>query len=228
MKSLPEIRTEGPWPQFTGLDVHLVPDWIARSVDELTAAHGDKIRLVFVDLYANYYHDDNSNIDTKGCAGISPVDHNDAVDQDDLDHVPAMRRMERRADEVWNFAPFDADDEGYTNGEFAYHFTRDGFDYAWNRYEFTEEPDYEAQAVLVNGIWEYEERIILFDFNVSETTLAINDTTEIMEQISADDMGLSTMPDISRLTHKYNPDEGSLIIIAKGGGLFEHHEPDVA
>ena len=227
MNCMTEIKTEGPWPRFTGLDVRLVPDWIAASVDELTAAHGAKIRSVYVDLYARYYYDDNSNIDPRGHAGISAVDHQDSVSEDELDHVPAMRRLERRAVDVWDFAPFDADDEGNTTGEFNYHFTRDGFAYEWNRSEFTDEADYEAHAVMVDGSWEYEERIILYDFEVSETVLAMDDTAEIMQQISADAMGLKTMPDVARLTHLYEPDDDRLTIIAKGGGLFEHHESSV-
>ena len=155
------------------------------------------------------------------------MDHQDSVSEDELDHVPAMRRLERRAVDVWDFAPFDADDEGNTTGEFNYHFTRDGFSYEWNRSEFTDEADYEAHAVMVDGAWEYEERIILYDFEVSETVLAMDDTAEIMQQISADSMGLKTMPDVTRLTHLYEPDDDRLTIIAKGGGLFEHHESSV-
>lgn len=227
MTPITNIRTEGEWPRFTGLHNALVPDWIARSVDEIVAAHGDRLRSVYIDLYAHYYHDDNSNIDRRGYAGLSWIDHQDAPSEDELDHIPAMRRIERCAVDIWENAPFDADEEGNTNGEFGYHFTRDGFEYSWDRYEFTNEPDYSATAVMVDGEWQYEERIRLYDYEISETTLAINDTAEILEQISADDLGLSTMPDISALAHEYDEDCEALVIIAKDGGLFEHHEPSV-
>ena len=222
-----EITTTGPWPRFAGLETATVPAWMSQSVDEITAIHGEKIRMVFVDLWAHYYHDDNSNIDPRASGDISFVNYQDKVDQDELDHVPAMRRLERRAIEIWEHAPFDCDADGNTIGEFSYMFTRDGFEYEWNRYEFTFDPDYSATAKLVNGSWEYEERITLYDFTISETALAIGESAEILAQISAEDMGLKTMPEISTLTHEYNEENESITIIAKGGGLFEHFESEV-
>jgi hypothetical protein len=227
MKNHMEIPTKGPWPDFGSLTADIVPEWLATSAAEIVEAVGDQIRTVYVELYAHTYYDDNTSVDLKGAAGVTPADTTIRPDEDDLDRIPAMRRIERRADDIWNLAPLDADAEGSITGEFEYRFTRDGFEYGWIRHEYTGEPDFEAEATFVDGEWRYEERIYVRDYEISETDLAINETESIMEHLSPDILGLSTMPDTEGLTHRFDEEDECLVIIAKGGGLFRHHESSV-
>lgn len=215
------------WPPFERLDAGVAPAWLSTSIAELIAAHGDRLERVVVELWGTYHYCDEHVYNLLG--EITPVwkDFHDRPSEDDLDHVPAMRRMGRLACDLWDNVPMDLDEEGGLSGELNFVFDRNGVTYTWDTYEYSGGCDYEASARYENGAWSYSERIKMIDVEVSETSLAVGNTDEILGQIDPTEAGIKEWPKDLQLTHEIDENE-DFVIIAPTGGLFEAYERSVA
>jgi len=218
-------QSNAQWPPFEDLEAYFFPEWLKSSVLDFTGKYSDKLIGIYIGLYATAYYDDNNNIACKGNAwinfsGTKPT-------EDELDFVPGMRRIERRAEDMWDYLPIDADEEGNLNGEFSYGISQSGIYYCYDESEMCGEATYTAEAKFEDNAWKYEERITI-PSDISETALAALDVESILNQINPGDYGFKEWPHHDLVTIQYNEEEEVLDIIVKGGGLFVNYERKVA
>ena len=215
------------WPPFETLDVSVAPEWLGKSIHELITAHGERLLRVVVELWGTYYYCDQHNYYLHGA--ITPIWQNplDRPSEDELDHVPAMRRMGRLAEDLWDGVPMDLDEEGGMPGELDYRFDHEGVHFSWDSHDYGGTCNYSASAIWKDGQWHYEERIVMPDIDVTETALAIGDTQGILEQVDPGDAGLKSWPENAQLTSEFDENE-DFVLIANGGGLFDLYERSVA
>ena len=212
-----------PWPVFSSLRASIAPDWLTKSIDEISAVYGDQINQISVYLWHNETGDHKYPITKMGDIHIAWKDHEKKPSEDDLDHLPAMRRTSRLAAELFHDIPISySEDDGSLNGELSFFFDPEGLTFNWDE-EYVDGPVYEAKAIPnADDTWHYEERVILHDFNVTESSLVAGNTSNILAQIHASDVNLAKWPE-TELRHEIGENE-ELIIIAPSGGLFAEYE----
>lgn len=214
-----------PWPPFKDLEAYIFPEWLKISVLDFTERYSDRLNGIYINLHATAYYDDNNNISCKGDAWVTFK--NDKPSEDELDFVPGMRRIERRAADMWDYLPIDSDEEGNLSGEFNYGISQSGIYYCYDEVEMCGEATYMAEAKFEDNTWKYEERLTI-PSTISETALAAMDVESILSQINPDSYGLKKWPSHELVEIRYNEEEEVVDIIVKGGGLFQNYERKIA
>lgn len=218
-----DIPETGPWPRFSDLKAATLPVWLAQSVDELVEKYGDRLKSVSVTLWAIYEYHDEACYTLRGEISTTWLDHADRPSEDELDQLPGMRRMERQADDVWDFIPLDAAEEGGVDGDVEYHLSRGGFHFAYDTSDFGGMCDYHGNATCPDGSWSYAEKIVTSEVEISATALAMENPTAILEQVDPTDFGLKKWPDPDGMA--VTVDENDCLVVSRaGGGLFQHYE----
>lgn len=209
------------WSHYSKINAYIIPDWLQKSILEITDKYGDKITKFYVNLYSKYYYDDNSSYDLQGDIGIDWKGYDDRPTEDELDHIPGMRRMERRAEDMWDHLPADScQEEAGLSGEMTFEIKPDEIEFFYSASEYGGDgPDFGATAKWDGNQWTYEEFIILQNFNISETARTIGNIEEIISQINPTIAQIDAWPDPSILTFEFDKND-CLHIKANGGGFF--------
>lgn len=155
-----EIPTTGPWPAFRELEGRTsFPDWLLTSAAEIVEAHGERLKGIHVYFWGISEYNDNTNVERRAAIELSWCDDSERPSEDDLDLIPAMRRIYRRAAELWDCVPMDLDSEAGVCGEYEFTISREGLEFWIDDYS---ENRIEARAKLVGGDWNYTERFEFF------------------------------------------------------------------
>ncbi len=168
------------WPRYAGLgDRTFVPLWFLQSADELAAQYGDTLRTIDVQFWGVAEYNDNTHVERKACTCFVWEGFNKQPSEDDLDHVPAVRRMERRAADLWDHIPIVLDSEVDITGEFSFTISPQELllDYDdWRDVQLT------ARAAIDGDEWRYVEKISFFP-KISETARATLCVENALEEI---------------------------------------------
>lgn len=183
------------WPDFESLETSIFPDWIKTSVLDLTKEFPEKLDFLYVEFWATNYYDDNNNV--KKHAGPSVGWKGTAPTEDELDHIPAMRRMERRAEDLWSVLPVEVDHEANICGEVSYIIDRTGLQFISGNWE--DENHLELFAIPKDNGWHCGAKIIhpLEDYingGVSDTTMITMDADAIVAELNPSMFSLAEFP----------------------------------
>ena len=168
------------WPKYAELgDKTFVPHWLLESVDQLAAHHGSNLRAIDVQLWGVAEYNDNHNVNREGLTCLIWEDQDRAPSEDDLDHIPAVRRMERKASSLWDYVPVVLDDQGSIPGDFKFVISNEELELTyddWNETHLT------ARATFGENKWRYFEQISFFP-HMSETARATLCVDNALEEI---------------------------------------------
>lgn len=175
-----EIPTTGRWPAFRELEGRTsFPDWLLTSAAEIVEAHGDRLKAIHVYFWGVSEYNDNTCVEPRAAIELSWCDDQDRPSEDDLDFVPAMRRMSRRAVELWEYVPMDLDSEANVCGEYNFTFSREGLEFCVDDYS---ENRAAARAKLVGDKWDYTECFEFFP-ELSEIARASLTTANVIKEV---------------------------------------------
>ncbi len=219
----PDETSEGPWPPFSQIgEFTAFPMWIAECADQLISKYGDKLKCIQGEMWARQNYKFTSHH-----SDIGPVwNKDDTPTEDQLDHVPAMRKMMRMADTInglWDFLPMHVDDEHNTYGENTYILSRNGLFFEWANME-SDEYSFYAVATWDGSAWTYQESIKVYDVEAPETAIASRNAQMILEAINPGEYGLSEWPDLSTAELEIDEDDEALIFHFSHG-LFDAFIP---
>lgn len=183
------------WPDFASLDTPIFPRWLKISVLDFIAAFPQNFEGLCIEFWATNYYDDNNNIKEHAGPGItwSGV----APTQDELDDISAMRRMERRAEEMWRVLPLEVDDEASICGEVSYAIDREGIRFLLS--DWNESESIELYAVPRDGGWYCAAKIrhALEDYisaGASDTVMITMDADAVIAELDPSVFGLANFP----------------------------------
>lgn len=198
-------ETEGaakPWPDYSTLVSPVFPDWLKKSVLELIEAYPDRLKAVGLEFWFTSYYDDNNNVQEH--AGAYQHWHDSATrpTEDELDYIPGMRRMDRRATELIPILGIESDDEGSISHEVAFVINQGGLTYTKDDYNeqsaglsfvcTPSEAGWVCEAIVRTAMWEMEEN------GLSETALVSGDMDMMMADLNPDLAGLKAWPPLLR------------------------------
>lgn len=208
-----DIRSEGPWPEFGQLGTRtFLPLWVLQSADQLISRYGEKLRFISVELWGTAVYDDNTNVARHGFVGPTWIPDVTPPSEDDLDQIPAMRRMSRRAHEIWDDVPMCLDDQGHLNGEFHCLLTRDGITFSYADYS---EDTFVAEGRIIDGAWHYEERVEFFPEMTETARASLTPETALEEVTFPAEINQDRLQSPSRIAW-----DEDMLIVAFDGGLF--------
>ena len=197
------------WPDLASLDTPIFPAWLKISVLDLIAAFPQNFESLCIEFWATNYYDDNNNI--KEHAGPGITWSGTAPTQDELDEIPAMRRMERRAEEMWRLLPIEADDEANI-GEVSYEINRDGLKFLVS--EWGEGETLELFAKPKDSGWHCGARIVhtldeYISAGASDTVMITMNADAILSELDPKAFGLANFPQPTAI---FTNDDGYICI----------------
>lgn len=214
-----EIREEGDWAPFASIGDHGVfPAWFTQSLAEIIAGYPEPIRMITVDLWVTPSSDRKYHF-KRGDIYITLVDPKNPLDQDQLDRIPAMRRLSRKTKDLWLLLPVRSDEESESvNGEMSLIVHRDGIDFQINHWD---DEVFEASLLFQEDRWVSSQKII-FHQAISETARALFDATTALEYVALGALGF----DHSKVPTPRSAaiDEDGWITLEFEEGLFESFE----
>ena len=216
-----EMTVTGPWPEFATLPEGVTfPLWLREGADQIAAKYGDEIRCFSVEFWADTIYDDNHSLSVKAAFGISWNDPGDRPSEYDLDEIPAMRRLERLAVDLWTHLPLDCDTDGSILGESSLILSRDGISYSWTQ-DGMSDADFIIDAVWKGEAgWEYQERLILIEPDITESCRASGDVQMILEVLDPKTAGFSAWP--KAISFSFSEDDLEVLFEP---GSFRIHTP---
>lgn len=114
------------WPDYSTLFSSAFPEWLKKSVLELVAAYPDQLKEVGFEFWFTNEYNDNNNVIPHANEYLLWEDPDNRPSEDDLDHIPGMRRMSRNGVELVDMLAVESDDEGGSLHEIVFSISRDG------------------------------------------------------------------------------------------------------
>lgn len=182
-----EPRTSGVWAPFAEIgERSFMPKWAVEGIDEIVSAHPDKIKSISFELWAVTSWD-GKHTSKQGVIDFTWVDAANPLSQDELDHIPAVRRLERLAKELWEFFPISHNDETANVDAETFHcvFHRDGIDFLVQDWDETET---RASADWAGGEWTFTEKVVL-SADLTEMERALFNAETALDAVSLDNLG---------------------------------------
>lgn len=187
-----------PWPDYRTLNSAIFPDWFKASVLELVAAYPDKLKACGIDFWFTSTYDDNTHVQPHAAPYLFWEDNGERPSEDELDHIPGMRRMDRLGDSLIPILGVEADLEGNMLHAVEFAATREGLFY-------TQADDCDNTTNLTfrctskDGTWVCEAVVGTYldeleSSGLSETSLISGDPVMIMGDIDPSAFELTSWP----------------------------------
>lgn len=188
--------TKTVWPDFASLECAIFPDWLKTSVTDLIATYPDRIDTLFFQFWGDISFFDQENIKKKAEPYIKWF--GEAPTEDEFDHVPAIRRMERNAVQIFHDLPIEFDDEADIYGHVEFYIDREGVHFTSGEEEG--EITFELFAVPKDGRWHCAARITdtidgYTDAGASDTVIISMDAHTIITELTPTHFGVKKFPD---------------------------------
>lgn len=211
--------TAAAFPSFAGVaHPSFQWQWLLEGLDRLFSADA-RISQVNFDLWASYYYDDNDNVDLKGTANF--VFDEGRMSEEDLDEIPAVRMLERRAAELWHTVPMvPSTEDGSINGSYSFHARRGLILFEYTSFNGEDEPVMSMEARHDGEKWVARETLTIGRGGAALTDIATLDHQAVLDQsFDASANGLEGQP---RAIGMEVVDDDTLTFLLEPGQLVEN------
>ena len=201
---------------------HLAPDWMKNGLNEIYSRIGDEIHCVNFGFWTENYHDDNNSYSEKASLHVVFKKFNEEENECQLDEIPSVRKIERKAVQLWDNLPLCIDSENDVMGDVNFTINKNLVEFSIN-YEGEDFASIVMAAEYKDGDWHCYDEITIFE-EISET-LRISGTTERL--LAAIDLTSYGFEESAKNHEIINAtiDENDGIVLRYKPGLFEHYNP---
>lgn len=200
---------------FSNIDHPSFPKWMGEGVDAVFRAQPSVGRVVFT-MWATAHHRSPSTL--HGDVGFVPID-GPRPKEEDLDLIPQVRMMERRACELWNLLPIGYEDEegmAALNGDCDIHADREGVLSFTYDSQTDEEVRMIVKATYRDGAWRYVDQITTGHYPGPRSDILAGDVDQIASIYDPSDLGLEMAPEVLSVSIG---DDDAVVLLLKPGEL---------
>lgn len=211
------------WPPYEELDCYILPEYISSAVAQIADKIGHQINSISYNVWGESVHNDNYSVQQHAEMYFAWKDNKEKPSEDELDHIPSVRKLERTADFTWDVLPIDTDLEGHINGEVSFFINEKGVTFSNERIDYDDEISFEAKAFYQNERWHYYERLIIRTDEFSETDIAISDAGELLSSLDAESYGFEKWPEDKTKISLEIDENDDFCFTVENGGFFENY-----
>lgn len=189
---------------FSCLDHPSFPAWLKEGLDGIFASDQ---RFNQVDFHFWVSGGDKCDVEFLGGVDFQFVKGSVEVSQDELDHIPQVRMIERRTREMWRNLPLShsiEDGNAVVDCDYGMHARREGEILFWSQSLVGIEQHFLIGAKWVEAEWICNDRIIIPDYDGPKTDLMIGKGRRVLERYDPKDLDLKTIPDTLSFTVEGN------------------------
>lgn len=177
---------------FVSVDHPSLPLWLREGLDTVFNKEPGVLRVTF-NLWCSSGYSDESYINEHAEAFFTRDNH---TTEEQLDNIPSVRMLERKAMDFWNLFPVKMDGEG-VNGELDIYAERNRFFYSQQMHDL-EEPLFEIEIFEKDGQLVVEERLHVA-YGGSLTDLIIGSEENILNFLDPADIAMKELPKVKEV-----------------------------
>lgn len=198
--------------KFKDIEHPSFPSWFCESLDG-AFEHEPRLKSVYFDLGGHTAYNDETYTETNGGAFFH---YEGNVTADEEDFNPYIRRLDRRAKELWDCVPIEYNDSDGTFSVDENNFWADR-----KTIYFSQTDEYETnrtficEAKFIEGKWECNDKIVFPYYDGSLTSLLISSPEEIFHSYGEETgLNLDKKPVILSMTS--DDDENIIFTLPPG------------
>ncbi len=178
--------------KFSKVEHPSLPLWLREGLDTVFEKEPGILRVTF-NVWCTSGYSDEAYINEHAEAFFTKDDH---TTEEQLDTIPTVRMLERRAMEIWGLFPIFLESEG-VSGEIEIYADRGRFHFSQTLHDL-EEPTFEIEVFEENGKFIVEERLHV-SYNGTLTDLIIAVPDNILGYLDPGDIGMKELPKVKEV-----------------------------
>lgn len=178
--------------KFSSVEHPSLPLWLREGLDTVFGREPGILRVTF-NLWCTSGYSDESYINEHAEAFFTK---DDQTTEEQLDIIPSVRMIERKAMELWGLFPVIQDSEG-VEGELEIYADRTRFLYSQQMHDL-EAPVFEIEVFEQNGSFIVEERLRV-SYGGTLTDLVIGSAENILSFLDPADIAMKELPKVKEV-----------------------------